>query len=126
MNDDENPPQDNDRLLGNDGEYTSTRDLTSQEVLLKQWNMLADQDKDLDEIAGITQNMKEDGRMIGEELVVHNEILGDLHQGIDWTQAKMIRVDNSLKKLIASSNQCCLWLIIIVEIIALILIFVLM
>ena len=45
--------------------------------------MLADQDKDLDEIAGITQNMKEDGRMIGEELEVHNEILGELHTGID-------------------------------------------
>ena len=48
-------------MLGEDGEYDSTRNLTSKEVLLKQRNLMQDQDKDLDEIAGIAQNMREDG-----------------------------------------------------------------
>ena len=45
---------------------------------------------------------------------------------IDKNQAKMVKVDNRLKSLIKSSNQCCLWCIIITEIVALILVLVLM
>ena len=49
-------------------------------------------------------------------------MLDELGRGMDRTQLKMMRVDNKLKRLIASSNQCCLWIVIIIEIIVLILI----
>ena len=52
-------------------------------------------------------------------------MLDELNAGMDRTQAKMMKVDNKLKKLIASSSQKCLWLIIILEIIALVLLLVL-
>jgi len=37
----------------------------------------------------------------------------------------MVKVDNKLKELIAKSNQWCLWIIVIVEIVVLILLLVL-
>ncbi len=64
--------------------------------------------------------------MIGHELRAQNEMLDELDRGIDKTQARMMKVDNKLKKLIASSSQCCLWLIIILEIVALVLVIVLL
>ncbi len=42
--------------------------------------------------------------MIGEEIGAQNEMLDELNTGMDKTTARMIRVDNKLKKLIASSS----------------------
>lgn len=88
--------------------------------------MLKNQDSALDEIHGIASEMRKDGQLIGEELRAQNEMLDELGNGIDKTTARMMRVDNRLKKLIASSSQMCLWCIIIIEIVALVLLIVLL
>ena len=49
-------------------------------------------------------------------------MLGKLGTDMDRTHNKMIKVDNKLKELIAKSNQCTLWIIIIIEIVVLFLV----
>ena len=124
INEDEEDP--NARLLGEDGEYDDTRGKTSKQLLNKQREMLKNQDSALDEIHGIAHEMRKDGELIGTELRAQNEMLDELGNGIDRTQARMMRVDNRLKKLIASSSQRCLWCIIVLEIVALVLLIVLL
>lgn len=53
-------------------------------------------------------------------------MLDKVNNDIDRNQAKIVKVDTKLKNLIKSSNQCCLWCIIITEIVALILILLLL
>jgi len=53
-------------------------------------------------------------------------MLDKVNNDIDRNQAKMVKVDTKLKNLIKSSNQCCLWCIIITEIVALVLILLLL
>lgn len=53
---------------------------------------------------------------------MQNKMLDKVNTDIDKNQSKMVKVDNRLKSLIKSSNQCCLWCIIITEIVALVLI----
>ena len=110
------------RLLGEDGEYGDTRNKTNRQILDKQKGMLQQQDRQLDELRGIVGVIKDDNRVIHEELNTQDHMLDELGRGMDRTQMKMMRVDNKLKRLIASSNQCCLWVVIIIEIIVLILI----
>ena len=45
-------------VRGEDGEYEDTRQLDNRGLLSKQKNMIKDQDKHLDEIGGIVQNIK--------------------------------------------------------------------
>jgi len=53
-------------------------------------------------------------------------MLDKVNTDIDRNQEKMVKVDNRLKNLIKQSNQCCLWCIIISEIVALTLILIFM
>ena len=55
-------------------------------------------------------------------MTLQNKMLDKVNNDIDKNQAKMVKVDNKLKHLIKSSNQCMLWCIIITEIVALVLI----
>ena len=55
-------------------------------------------------------------------MTYQNKLLDKVNEGISQNQEKLIKVDNKLKSLIKSSNQCCLWCIIIAEIVALVLI----
>lgn len=81
--------------------------------------MLKDQDKHLDEIGGIVKNIKYDNENMGDELTYQNKLLGKLGTDMDRTHNKMVKVDSKLKELIANSNQCTLWIIIIIEIVLL-------
>jgi len=47
-------------------------------------------------------------------------MLGNLDKDINKTHEKMVKVDSKLKRLIASSNHLCVWIIIVVEIIIII------
>jgi hypothetical protein len=87
--------------------------------------MIQDQDKHLDELGGIVKNIKYENENFGQEVGYQNKLLDKLGVDIDKTHNKMVKVDSKLKELIASTNQWCLWIIIIVEIIVLILLIVL-
>ena len=56
---------------------------------------------------------------------MQNRMLGDINVQVDRTHQKMVKVDGKLKELIAKSNQWCLWVIIVVELVVLILLLVL-
>ena len=92
-------------VKGEDGEYGVTRGKDNRQVLDTQKKMLKNQNQQFEQLSGIAQNMKEDGRMIGEEIDYQNQMLDNLDKGIDKTNMKMMRVDNKLKRLIAESNQ---------------------
>lgn len=111
-------------MKGEDGEYGDTRGLGNRQVLDKQKQMLKDQDKHLDELGGIVSNIKYEGQNFDQEVTYQNKMLDRVNNDIDRNQAKMLKVDNRLKNLIKQSNQCCLWCIIITEIVILVLLLV--
>ena len=42
-------------------------------------------------------------------------MLEELNEDFDETEANMVKVDTKMKELIAKSNQCCLWIILLIE-----------
>lgn len=105
-----------------DGEYEDTKGKTNRELLQKQKNMLKEQDKHLDELGGIVKNIHYENENFGQEVGYQNKLLTKLGTDMDKTTNKMVKVDNRLKELVYSSKACCLWIIIIIEIIVLILV----
>jgi hypothetical protein len=53
-------------------------------------------------------------------------MLGSLNTNMDKTEHKMKRLDNKLEELIGKSSQCCLWVTITLEIVALVLVIILL
>lgn len=104
-----------------DGEFAGTQGLSSKQVLQKQKDMLRDQDNHLDEIGGIVSNLRYENQNFNQEVTHQNKMLEKINNDIDRNQAKMVKVDTRLKNLIKSSNQCCLWCVIISEIVVLVL-----
>ena len=80
--------------------------------------MFDGQNEKLDEIGGIVKAMRHENENIHDEVVMQNKMLDKLGNEIEETNNKMIRIDSKLKRLIAKSKTCCLWIIIIIEIIA--------
>ena len=89
-----------------------------------QKKMLNDQDKQLEEIEGIVKAINYENQNFGDEATLQNRMLVNLDRDIDKTTDKMVKVDNKLKRLIASSNHWCIWVIIIIEFIILIILLV--
>ncbi|CDW77210.1 syntaxin 8 [Stylonychia lemnae] len=123
MDDNEARPLMNKRA--EDGEYEDTRGKENRQILKQQKDMIKNQDEHLDQIAGIVQNIKYENQNFGQEVTYQNKMLTDLNSQVDKTHQKMVKVDNKLKELIAKSNQWCLWVIIVVELVILILLVVL-
>jgi len=88
--------------------------------------MLKEQDQQLDEIGNIVSNISYENQNFAEEVTYQNKMLDGVNQAIDKNQDKMVKVDNRLKHLIKSSNYCCLWSIVVCEIVALVLLIVLL
>lgn len=84
--------------------------------------MLRVQDDKLDQLHGQIQNIKYGQQNIGKEVDQQNILLDNLEDEVDSTSANLIVIDNKLKSLIAHTGACCLWVIIIIEIIAIVLI----
>ena len=88
--------------------------------------MFKNQDDQLDEISGIVKVLKYDNQDFNQEVTYQNKLLGKLDVDIQRTHEKMVNVDNRLKRLIAKSKTCMLWVFLIIEIVALILVLTLM
>jgi len=65
----------------------------------------------------VVKNIKYGQQEIGRETDTHMQLLDQASRETDKTTANMIVVDSKLKKLIKSSNTCCLWVVIIVELV---------
>ena len=107
---------------GADGEYDATRELDNRQIIGVQKDMLAQQDKQLDDVIGVVKATKYEGEDMKKELLLQNKQLELLGENIERTDENMIKVDNQMKGLLKASKQWVLWAIIVVELIVMILI----
>ena len=118
--DDETPLM---RVKDAEGETDDTKDRTNQQLLELQKQNLAKQDRQLDEVIGITQAIKGEAQNFNDEVTLQNKMLDKLDGDLDQTNKKMVRVDNNMKRLIKKTNQkaqygmlCTLVCVLVIEI----------
>ena len=85
--------------------------------------MLKDQDDQLDEVIGVVKATKYEAQDFNTEIKGQNARIEKLANDIDRTEENMIDADSKMQNLLAKSNHCYLWLIIVVELLILILFF---
>ena len=90
--------------------------LTKEEHIKEQKKRILKQNNQLEVVHGIITNIKYNEQNIGKEADTQNQLLDVLHNDVDGATANMILLDSKLKTLIANSSTCCLWLVIIMEI----------
>ena len=83
--------------------------------------MLKNQDNQLDEIGNIVANLRYENQNFGEEVTYQNKLLEGVTKDIDKNQIKLDKGNQRLAKLMKQTNDCCLWCIIITEIVVLVL-----
>ena len=99
-----------------DGDFSHTKNMSSQQLLQEQRKMMRNQDSSLDKLGGIIQNIKYENQNFKSEVTMQNKMLDSLSVDMDNTQQKMVKIDSKLKQIIANTNTCKLWMIIIFEI----------
>jgi hypothetical protein len=70
----------------------------------------------MDLLIGTMDNMKNVGNNINDELKLHNNLLGDLDQGIDNNIKHIKKTTSKVDKLLEKSSNCCLFMVIAAEI----------
>mmetsp|Transcript_17885 Transcript_17885/g.15795 ORF Transcript_17885/g.15795 Transcript_17885/m.15795 type:complete len:123 (+) Transcript_17885:24-392(+) len=88
----------------------------NRQVLIEQMKMLKNQDAHLDDLGKISGQMKENNKLISEELHNQSLIIANLDKQISKTTNGFKKADLKLRRLIQSSSRFYLWLIIIFEI----------
>ena len=102
-------------VRGEDGEDNSTRGRSGQQLKMKQKDLLARQEEQLEEIYGVTQAIRYEGENVATELKTQAPILANLGDEMEKNTMKMIKLDNRLKTLVAQSSPCKLLLLIFCE-----------
>jgi len=84
----------------------------------EQQMMIQQQDETITTIAGTLSTIAEQAGLMGQEIVEHNEMLGDLEQGVDRTDAKLGTAMQRMKKFIRQTEETksgwCIIILIIV------------
>ncbi|CAD2099377.1 SNARE protein, putative [Plasmodium vinckei brucechwatti] len=93
-----------------DGSYIN--DINREELMLKQHNMMRLQDEQLEFLEGTTQNLKSISYNINNEIQVHNEILDDIDRDVDETRDLLDRNRNMFTRIINSTSNAYLYMII--------------
>ena len=98
----------------------SINDLTTKDMVQVQKNLINEQDEQIEILTGVVGNIQKGQEAMRDELTYQNEeLLPQLEKGIDQNTAKMIKVNKVLAKLLKSSSNCCLYIIILLQIAAL-------
>lgn len=100
-----------------EGESDDVKDKATKDLHLQSQEMLKKQDESLGDLQGIAKNIKYVHQAIGEEADTHSKLLDEAGVVTDRTTANMIVVDSKLKGLIKQSNTCCLWVVIVIELV---------
>ena len=74
-----------------------------------------EQDEQIDGITEIIKKVNKDQREIHEIIVQDNERLGDQEDKIDKVNAQMLVAKSQMENLLAQTNTCCLWCVIIIQ-----------
>ena len=109
-----------------DGEFSSTRGLDDKQLLKQQKDLVSGQDEHLDVLGGIISNIKLENQNFSVEVNQQNKMLDSLQVDMDDAHTKMLKVDNKLKNIVASTSSCKLWMIIIIEILVLMFVLIIM
>jgi hypothetical protein len=76
----------------------------------------------MDGLIGTLDAMTKVGKNIGDEVDLHNNLLGDLDQGVEKNIRHIKKTNSKLDVLMQKSSNCCLFMIIFAEIVILVLI----
>ena len=83
--------------------------------------MIAQQDDQLDRIGDVVGAIRYENQNFSKEVKMQNKMLDKVNNDIDENMENMVKLDGKLKKMLAKSNICCLWIVIIVEIVVFVL-----
>ena len=101
---------------GFDKDY-DVNNLTTKDLVQVQKNMISEQDEQIEILTGVVGNIHRGQEVMRDELTYQNEeLLPQLEKGIDQNTSKMIKVNKTLAKLLKSSSNCCLYIIILFQI----------
>ena len=103
-------------------EKEDVKDLNARQLLDRHKNELKAQDEDLKECIGVARQGNKLATNIGDEFANQNKKLELLETDIEKTEQKMVRTRGKFDEFIEKSNFCCLYIIILLEIIGLILV----
>jgi regulator of vacuolar morphogenesis len=80
-------------------ETKATRHLDNEGVLMQQQEVMRSQDMDVEQLRKIVERQKELGVAINEELVLQNELLGNLNEDVERVDGKMRVANKRVKKM---------------------------
>lgn len=78
---------------------------------------LAEQDTQIDNLMNTVTNIGTLGKTIGNELETDIQLLGRLDQGIDRNVGKMGKTQQKLNNFLKKTSNCCLLVVVFVELI---------
>ena len=80
----------------------------------------------MDKISNIVGQLNYENENFRDEVNLQNKMLDKVNDDIDKNISDMVKLDSKLKVLLAKGSICWLWLIIIIELVALVFIIVFM
>ena len=87
--------------------------------------MIEKQDEQLDAILNNVRMAKVHNQDIGDEIDRQNPMLNNLHDGMKKVDRRMKKADNRLEALLKQQSYCCLYIIILAEIVIMVLLLIL-
>lgn len=85
-----------------------------------QAQLIRQQDADLDALGSSVRKLGDMGRAIGDELDVQNRMLDDLGDDVDRTTTRFDAAKRKIERIIASSRDRCMTILIVVLILVLV------
>mmetsp|Transcript_13755 Transcript_13755/g.18903 ORF Transcript_13755/g.18903 Transcript_13755/m.18903 type:complete len:230 (+) Transcript_13755:1-690(+) len=106
-------------------ETEQTAELDNQGLIIMQRDIMRDQDEQLDDLSRVVSSTKHISIAIGEEVDLHNTLLGELEEEMDTSAWRLKTAIRKSKELLKKSNNCKLYITIGVLVLVLVLILVL-
>lgn len=90
------------------GENETTRNMSNSHLAQEQANQMKRQKETEEQILGVTENLVNTAKGIGDEVDLHNQLLDGVEANVDHTQVKLDKTTYKVQLLIYKSNDCCL------------------
>ena len=90
------------------GENETTRNMSNSHLAQEQANQMRRQKETEEQILGVTENLVNTAKGIGDEVDLHNQLLDGVEANVDHTQVKLDKTTYKVQLLIYKSNDCCL------------------
>ena len=77
--------------------------------------MIVKQDEHFDRIGDVVQEIRINNQDFNKEVKLQNKMLDKVNVDMEENLSNIVKLDSKLKKIVAKSNICCLWIVIIIE-----------